>query len=118
MGVSTDVLGPRQKHQMKDWLSVETYAAIEARRAVRNQVLCSNSEETLAESRTRYSEANRMVKRLACKDKREYVEQMANKAEEAARRGDQGELYKITKLVCGKYHNTSNAPVRIRMVSY
>ena len=36
---------------------------------------------------------------------------MALKVEEAARRKDQGELYKITKTVFGKFHNDSNAPV-------
>ena len=47
----------------------------------------------------------------ARRDERAFVEEMALKAEEAARRNDQGELYKITNTVCGEFHNDSNAPV-------
>ena len=41
-------------------------------------------------------------------DKRAYMEDLASQAEEAANRGEQGQVYKITKLVSGKYHGATN----------
>ena len=60
------------------------------------------------ELRVEYSAKDRLVKRSARKDKREYVENLADQAETAARRGNSGELYKITKLLAGKPLSRSN----------
>ena len=42
------------------------------------------------------------MKRMARADKRAYMEELANQAEEAANRGER-QVYKITELVGGKY---------------
>ena len=55
-----------------------------------------------------YRIADKEVKKLARKDKRAYIEDIARQAEEAAEKREQGQLYKLTKLVSGKYRvNTS-----------
>jgi len=40
---------------------------------------------------------------MAIADKRAYIDELARQAEHAANRGEQGKVYKIRKLVCGKY---------------
>ena len=108
---SKQVLGTRKKATRKQWIKEATHEAIEARRVLRTQLLGTKSPRLHERLKTQYREANQKVKKLARKDKRDFVEEMASRAEEAAQRGDQGELYKITKLVCGKFHNNSNAPI-------
>jgi len=44
-------------------------------------------------------------------DKRAYMEDLANQGEEAASRGEQGQVYKVTKLVNGKYRGATDAPI-------
>ena len=43
--------------------------------------------------------------------KRAYMEDLASQVEEAANRGEQRQVYKITKLVSGYYHGTTNTPI-------
>jgi len=46
-------------------------------------------------------------------DKRACIEDLAcaDQAEEAANKGEQGQVYKITKLVSGKYRGTTYTPI-------
>ena len=44
-------------------------------------------------------------------DKRSHINDLANQAEDVASRGEQGRVYKITKLVCGRYRGSKNAPI-------
>ena len=48
-----------------------------------------------------YKEANKAVKKMIRADKRAFVEELANEAESAAAKGEQGQLYKITRQICG-----------------
>ena len=58
-----------------------------------------------------YREANKAVKTKTRADKRAFVEDLANQAEEAAIKGEQGKVYKITKIISGKYRGTTNSPI-------
>ena len=49
-----------------------------------------------------YTEVHKEVKRSIRSDKRNYLEQLATEAEEAASKGNLNELYKITKTLSGK----------------
>ena len=40
------------------------------------------------------------------------MEELAKEAEEAAQKGEQKNVYKVTKLMCGKYNGIRNAPIR------
>ena len=39
-------------------------------------------------------------------------ERLAKEAEEAAQKGEQRNVYKVTKLICGKYNGSRNAPIQ------
>ena len=39
------------------------------------------------------------------------MEELAKEAEEAAKKGEQRNVYKVTKLICGKYSGSRNAPI-------
>ena len=39
------------------------------------------------------------------------MENLASQAEEATNRGEQGEVYKITKLISGKYCGATEMPI-------
>ena len=58
-----------------------------------------------------YREANQTVKRKARTDKRKFMESLANEAEEAASKGEQGKVYRITRMICGGYRGTTDAPI-------
>ena len=58
-----------------------------------------------------YRKADRTVKRMIRADKRAYMESLASQAEEAASRGQQGKVYKITKLFSGNYRGTTDSPI-------
>ena len=45
-------------------------------------------------------------------DKRSHINDLANQAEDVTSRGEQGRVYKITKLVYGRYRGGKNAPIR------
>ena len=51
------------------------------------------------------------MKKMTRADKRAYMEDLAGQAEKAANRGEQGQVYKITKLVSGKYRAATNTPI-------
>lgn len=56
-------------------------------------------------------EKDKQEKKSACKDKRKFINEMANLAEDAAKRGVTAKVYKITKKLCGKNLNKSK-PVK------
>ena len=62
--------------------------------------------------RAAYAETSRHVKRKIRTDKKVYMERLAKEAEEAAQKGEQRNVYKITKLICGKYSGNRNVPIR------
>ena len=103
-------LGPKQKKR-KEWITADTWQAIENRRALKKRVMESKSERLKERYKEEYREANQAVKRMTRTDKRIYMEDLASQAEEAANRGEQGQVYKITKLVSGKYRGATDTPV-------
>lgn len=44
-------------------------------------------------------------------DKRKHIDNLASQAEDAASRGEQSRVYKITELVCGRYRRSTEAPI-------
>ena len=62
-----------------------------------------------------YSQIHRNVNRMVRNDKRSHMDSLAEKAEEAANKGEQGNLYKITKIICGKNTASSNIPVKDKL---
>ena len=58
-----------------------------------------------------YQEGNKTVKKKTKRNKKTYVEKLANETEIAARQNNSRELYKITRQLAGKNKNTSR-PIR------
>ena len=48
---------------------------------------------------------------MARENKRYYINSLADQAEEAANKGEQGKVYKITRIVCGRYHRSIDTPI-------
>ena len=74
-------------------------------------MLETKSERLVERYKQRYREADQTVKRMARANKRAYMEGLAREAEEAAARGEQGRVHKITKLVSGKYRGSTDTPI-------
>ena len=105
-------LGFKEAVKKKKWITPATLRAIEVRRILKKKLLDTKSERLLERYKIQYREADRSVKRMARADKRAYIDELASQAENAANRGEQGKVYKITKLVCGKYEGRKVVPVK------
>ena len=66
------------------------------------------SERQKERYKQQYQEEDRIVKRMSRADKWAYMEDVASQAEEAANRREHGQVYKITKLVSGKYRGATD----------
>ena len=101
-----------KKNNKKEWLSDDTWKKIEERKEAKKRILPNNQNaEEEAQAREDYSKKDKEVKRAARKDKRKYLEDKANEAQEAANKGDLNTVYKITKQLCNKFKSNS-VPVR------
>ncbi|VDO60062.1 unnamed protein product [Schistosoma curassoni] len=72
----------------------------------KNNRTAINNSRTRAEkvqAKAEYIEANKQVKMSIRADKKKYVEELAMKAEKAAREGNMKQLYDTTKKLAGKY---------------
>ena len=108
---SKEIMGYREKKH-KEWISQEAWQKIKERRNIK-QKLQGIKSELLKEQQTQiYKDADRTVKQLTRRDKREYLEDMATQAEEAAHKVDQATLYTITKQVCGQFRKNLDAPIK------
>ena len=101
----------RGRKRRKEWITTDTWKAIENRRALKKRVLETKSERLKERYKQQYREADQTVKRMTRANKRAYMEGLAREAEEATARGEQGRVYKITKLVSGKYRGSTDAPM-------
>ena len=94
----------------KPWISDQTWNLIEERKALKQRILACKEEDRINITEM-YREKNRAVKRSAKKDKRNYLEDKATEAQEAAAVGDSRTLYKITRQLTGSW-KTQPAVVR------
>ena len=103
---SKTCLGCRQRRP-KEWMSSDTWKAIESRRRLKKKVMDSKSQRLKERHQEMYRAANKEVKRRTRADKRKYIENLASQAEEAAARNEQGTVYKVTKIITSKCHTTN-----------
>nr|KAG5689797.1 hypothetical protein BaRGS_007075 [Batillaria attramentaria] len=71
----------------------------------------SRTRRAKAKAQEEYTAADREVKRSTRKDKRDYIDNLANQAEEAAGQGNLKDLYQVTKKLAGKFQQTDK-PVK------
>ena len=96
--------------QSKKWLTEETWKSID-RRKEKVKLLSATSEEVYNNINTEYQNADKTVKKSAKQDKRIYIENMADEAENAAKHGYYSTVYQITNKLCG-VHTAQNIPVK------
>nr|KAG5686924.1 hypothetical protein BaRGS_020733 [Batillaria attramentaria] len=104
-----EVLGKR-KTQHKEWISADTIQKLEVRKKKKTALNTSRTRRAKARHR-KNTPADREVKRSTRKDKRDYIDNLANQAEEAAGQGNLKDLYQLTKKLAGKFQQTDK-PVK------
>ena len=109
---SKENLGHRKKKTTNEWIQLETLDAIKERREIKRRLLQTKSTRLQKRQEEMYREAHKKVQRLARRDKREAMDRLAAEAEEAAARGEQGNVYKITKRVCGRFKGNVGGPIK------
>ncbi|VDI77277.1 Hypothetical predicted protein [Mytilus galloprovincialis] len=82
------------------------------RRQAKKKVNDTKSPRLKDKYQQEYSDIHRNVKTLVRADKRKFMDNLADQAEEAANKREQGNLYKITKIICGKSKSSPNIPVK------
>ena len=106
VGAAKDVLGIA-KRTSKPWLSGGTWKKVAERRQLKLKLESTRSERVKQRIRGQYKEKDQEVKRSARKDKRNWMNEMADKAERAAENGRAGELHRIVKTLTGEKKRTS-----------
>ena len=93
-------------------MRTDTLKAIGYGCTLEKKLIDAKSERLRERYQRQHSETDRQVKRLKRADKRAYIDGLAAEAENAAKRNQQGTVYKIAKLVCGKYRANANTIIR------
>ncbi|XP_055518546.1 craniofacial development protein 2-like [Leucoraja erinacea] len=102
--------GFKQKTK-RGWMTEDTWQIIENRRKLKKQINETKSKWLQERYKMQYQEANKAVQRKARAEKRGYLEDLTNQAEDAAKKREQGKVYKITKIICGKNRRTIETPI-------
>nr|KAG5697245.1 hypothetical protein BaRGS_028981 [Batillaria attramentaria] len=84
---------------------------LEVRKKKKTALNTSRTRRAKAKAQKEYTAADREVKRSTRKDKRDYIDNLANQAEEAAGQGNLKDLYQVTKKLVGKFQQTDK-PVK------
>ena len=106
---SEKVLGHRKK-QREDWVSESTWQKIEERKTTKQQLLAAAGEpaDAVAETVEKYRTLDKEVKKSARQDKRRFVDDLGNEAQDAADWRDTRTVYKIAKVLTGSFTNRSS----------
>ena len=97
-----EVLGPRQ-NKRKPWIKDKTWQAIEERRELRLRLSYEQDIAEKARLKEQYALAERMVKKFAKRDRKDYTEEVAAEAQFASNKGDLRAVYSaIGKLANSK----------------
>ena len=105
-----DVLGPK-KVEHKEWITQNTLELVERRRELKARVAGCRTRASKVEIQEQYKSAAKEVKRSVRKDKEDFINKMAQKAEAAAAGGHIRALYQTTRTLTGK-HGKQEVPVK------
>ena len=105
-----EVLGKNKKHH-KEWMSANTIRKVEARKEKKAVLNRSRTRAEKAKAQEEYKMANKEVKGSIKKDKRDFIDDLACQAEQAAGQGNLKELYLVTRRLAGKFQHTDK-PVK------
>ncbi|VDP43120.1 unnamed protein product [Schistosoma margrebowiei] len=90
-----------KKHHHKEWITVDTLDKIQERRNKKAAINTSRTRAEKAKAQAEYTEVNKQVTRSIRTGKRKYVEDLAKKAEKAAREGNMRQLFDTKKKLSG-----------------
>ena len=111
--ISKNCLGYKTNTKRKKWLvPSKSWETIKKRCNIKRKELNLYSERLKNKYKQEYRTVNKEVKKLARRDKRAYINNVAIQAEDVVWKNEQGHLYKLTKLVCGKYRINMNLPIK------
>ena len=100
----------KKKVQHKEWISADTILKLEERK-MKTALNTSRTRSAKKKAQKEYTTTDREVKRSIRKDKRDYIDNLASQAEEAAGQGNLKDLYLVTKKLAGKFQQTDK-PVK------
>ncbi|XP_078381429.1 uncharacterized protein LOC144664193 [Oculina patagonica] len=98
------ILGIRRRKK-EEWRQQGTWDKINERKQMKEKINSTRSERVKDRCRKKYQELDKEVKRMAKRGKKDYVENLAEEAEEAAARQDLKTLYTISKTLRGGYRS-------------
>ena len=101
-------------HKRKQWITESTWQAIQERKELKLKVASANSARIREARRIEHAQKRREVKRKAKADKKKHVDDLAEEAEVAASKGNMGQVYKISKQLCGKFGQATNSTVKTK----
>ena len=104
-------IGRRRGSERDNWIQDRTWLLIDERKkakSIKDQV---KSAEVMKLSNKRYKELNKAVKKSCRKDKNEWFQQKGEEAQNAVRRNDTKNLYRIVRDLSGSQSN-SNVPMK------
>lgn len=107
---SKEVLGFKDP-QKKEWMSEDTWKEIARRKELKAKINQSKTRQQKSQAQRDYSISMRNVKRKARRDQRDWINKQAQRAEDAARKGDLKELYSTTRLL-GKSGFRKKRPIK------
>ncbi|XP_025996626.2 uncharacterized protein LOC105203684 [Solenopsis invicta] len=108
--MTKEVLGTKSAKR-KEWLGEETWELIERRKAIKQEINHANLDTDIAALTRLYNDINRNIKRSAIRDRRRWINSLAEAAQTAAESHNSRELYRITKRLSARSFNI-NVPVR------
>ena len=91
-----------RKRTRKEWITQATWKKVEERREKKTKMLNSRTRARKTEATEEYKKVNKETKDALKKDKREFVESLADRAEEAAGQGNWKVVYDTTRILSGK----------------
>ena len=103
-----------EKRERKEWISEETWEAIEERKEVKKRLNRENDlrSDEREEWKQQYSEKEKEVKTRVRRDKRRYMDEKASEAEEAAKVNDSRTLFQISKELSKRGNFVSKGQVK------
>ncbi|XP_072018662.1 uncharacterized protein [Amphiura filiformis] len=104
------VLGYKKKGQ-KPWISKESWDVVEERIKLKRDIEQTKSSRIKQNLKDEYRSEDKEVKKSVRRDKREWADDFAYRAEQAAGNGRMKELYDITKTLSNDKGRTSNAVI-------
>ena len=92
----------RRKKKCKSWISMESWSKIGERRKLKKKIEDARSERLKNKARNDYREKNKEVKRSLRKDKRDWINGVAQEAEDAVSQGQMKGVYEATRKLCNE----------------